>query len=156
MAGHRVLIISQPGPLRHGLRALLSSMPNVETVTVAAQAKAALQSISRSQPAMVLLDSSLPGEGFLPLLKQIKVRWPQLECLVLADGTEQQRQAQAARADRVLLKGVSAARLSAAMERLLAQAGQVEREATADGVTTDTAAKQQLPDDVRKGQADEA
>jgi len=147
MAGHCVLIISQPGPLRHGLQALLSSMPNVETVAVAAHARAALQSIRRCQPAMVLLDSSLPGEGFLPLLKQIKVRWPQLQCLVLADGTEQQRQAQTAKADGVLLKGVSATRLSAAMERLLTEAVRFEREAAA--------AEQQRRDIERKATADE-
>jgi len=152
MAHHRVLIVAKPGPLRHGLRALLSSMPHVEIMGVAAHGKAALRAMAQGRPAMVLMDCGLSREGFLPLLKQIKATWPKVQCLVLVDSTEQQREAQAAKADTVLLKGVPAARLSEAMEKLLTRADQLEREATAGGAATDTAANQQLHSDARKGQ----
>lgn len=140
MARRSVLIVAQPGPLLHGLRALLRSIPNVEIVGVVAHTAEAVQAVSECQPAVALLDGALPGEGLLALLKSLKARWPELHCLALVDGVEQQRQAQAGEADIVLPKGVLAARLSAAVERLLTQAGQVQRAAT----TGDTAGGQSI------------
>jgi len=126
MAHNCVLIVAPPGPLRHGLRALLRSIPNVQIVGVVAHNKRALQAVSEGRAALVLLDSALPGEGFVPLLQQLKAKWPDVQCVVLTDNDEQRRQAQAAEADAVLLKGIPAARLSAAVESLLALDGQLQ------------------------------
>ena len=157
MAHNSILIVAQPGPLLHGLRALLNSIPNAELVGVVAHTKAAMQAISECQPAVMLLDSALPGEGVPSLLKQLKARWPELQCLVLVDTMEQQRQAQNAGADMVLLKGVLAARLSAAVERLLAQAGQVQRAATTgDTVGSQSTGSRKPLDHKRRCKDDEA
>ncbi len=150
-----VLIVAPPGPLRYGLRALLRSIPNLEIVGVVACTTEAVQAVSECQPAVVLLDGALPGEGLLTLLKSLKARWPELQCLALVDGVEQQRQAQAGEADMVLPKGVLAARLSAAVERLLTQAGQVQRAATTGDTAQSTASRKPL-DHERKCKDDEA
>lgn len=121
MAHHGVLIVAPPGPLRHGLRALLRSIPNVQIVGIVAHNKRALQTVSEGRAALVLLDSALPGEGFVPLLQQLKARWPDVQCVVLTDNDEQRRQAQAAEADAVLVKGLPAAKLLATIGRLLEQ-----------------------------------
>jgi DNA-binding NarL/FixJ family response regulator len=121
MANHGVLIVAPPGPLQHGLLALLRSIPNVEIVGVVAHNRGALQVVSEGQAALVLLDSALPGQGFVPLLRQLKARSPGVQCVVLTDNEEQKRQAHAAEADAVLVKGLPAAKLLATIVSLLAE-----------------------------------
>jgi DNA-binding response OmpR family regulator len=148
-----VLIVAPLGPLRDGLCALLNSMPNTQIVGVVAHIEAAVQAISECRPALVLLDSALPGEGFLPLLEHLKASWPRLQCLVLVDGVEQQGQAQIAEADAVLVKGAAAARLSAAVEMLLTQERQAQGGTmAADGVGALGVASQPLLVDALAGE----
>ena len=113
------LIATRPGPLQNGLVALMTTMPQVNAVIVAEEAASALRMIADHLPTLVLLEMALPGEGTGTLLKQIKATWPLTRCIVLANDVPQQQEAEAAGADVVLLKGFPAARLIAAIERLL-------------------------------------
>ena len=113
------LIATRPGPLQNGLVALMTTMPQVNAVIVAEEAASALRMIADHLPTLVLLEMALPGEGTATLLKQIKATWPLTRCIVLANDVRQQQEAEAAGADVVLLKGFPAARLIAAIERLL-------------------------------------
>ena len=75
--------------------------------------------IAKHHPALALLDTNLPGEGFMPVLWEIKGNGSQSRCLVLADDVRQQREARDAGADVALLKGFPAAELFEAIGRLL-------------------------------------
>ena len=113
------LIATRPGPLQNGLVALMTTMPQVNAVIVAEEAASALRMIADHLPSLVLLEMALPGEGTGTVLKQIKATWPLTRCIVLANDVRQQQEAEAAGADIVLLKGFPAAKLIAAIERLL-------------------------------------
>ena len=104
------MIVSQTGRLRDSLRVLLKPcFPQVvieeaETLTVA------LQLLAESPRALVLLDAFLPDDQFQQALDWFD------SCLVLAHSLTQQRQAQNAGANAVLLDRFTAESLFAAVE----------------------------------------
>ena len=114
-----VLVVAKPGPLRDSLVALLKSLPQVSTVEQANTATAALRTIEVKRPALVVVDSNLPGGDAWNMLNQIKARCPHTQCVVLSDTVQHYRQAEAAGASRVLLTGIPATKLSMTLEGLL-------------------------------------
>jgi DNA-binding NarL/FixJ family response regulator len=56
------------------------------------------QDIAEQRPAVLLLDTDLPGEGVLTVLARIVARGSQSRCLVLADSIQQRQEARAAAA----------------------------------------------------------
>ena len=115
------LIATRPGSLQDSLVALMSTMHQVQAVLVAEDLASALRLIARHRPTLVTLEMDLSGEETHAALEQIKARWPSARCIALADDVQQQREAEAAGADIVLLKGFPAAKLIAAIEGLLSQ-----------------------------------
>ena len=113
------LLAARPGPLREGLRALMSTIPQIAIVREAHDVPSMLDMVSAQHPALVLLDADLANGGEWPTLKRIKSGWPQVRCLVLADDSQQQQAASAACADVVVLKGCPATKLVEIIERLL-------------------------------------
>jgi DNA-binding NarL/FixJ family response regulator len=123
-----VLIIARSGPLRDGLRALLTAMPQVNAAEEACDLSTALRMAFERAPALVLLDSVLTGSEVWLAVRQAKAKWPRARCIFLADSVQQQYEAEAAGADAVLLKGVLPAKLIATIVRLLPrQGGQEQR-----------------------------
>ncbi len=125
--GASALIVAKPGPLRDGLRALLTAMPEVHAVEEICDLPSALEMALGRAPALVVLDSGLAGSEIWLAVRQAKAKWPQAQCIFLADSVEEQYEAEAAGADATLLKGVSPARLIATMVRLLPQQGGQEK-----------------------------
>jgi DNA-binding NarL/FixJ family response regulator len=113
------LIVVSPSPLRDGLRALLTAIPQVESLREADDASLALRAIEEHPPALVLIGVDPPGDEVWELLGQIKAGWPQIRSILLVDDAQQQRLAQAAGADCVLIKGFPASKLSATIKSLL-------------------------------------
>ena len=123
-----VLIIARSGPLRDGLQALLTAMPQVDAAEEASDLSSALRMAFERAPALMLLDSGLAGSQTWLAVRQVKAKWPRVRCIFLADNVQQQYEAEAAGADAVLLKGVSPAKLIATIVRLLPrQGGQEEK-----------------------------
>lgn len=114
-----VLIAGRPCRMRDSLHILLKTMPGIDIIGHADDGSSALRMITERQPALVLLDTNLPGEMFFTLLKRIKGNGFHSRCLVLVDDVQQRREAQAAGADAVLVKGFPAAKLFETMEKLL-------------------------------------
>ncbi len=114
-----VLVVARPGPLRDGLVALLKALPQVSTVEQATTATAAIKTVESQRPALVLVDSGLPGDDAWTVLKQLKTRRPAVRCVVLSDTVQHYRQAEAAGASRALLTGIPAPQLSVTLEGLL-------------------------------------
>ncbi len=112
------LIAARPGRVRDGLQALLAAIPQIEMIGQADDGASALKSVVEHRPALVLLDTNLPGNEVWAVLRQIKAQWPQARCLIMSDSGQQRRAAQAAGADGMLLKGFLAAELLAAIKEL--------------------------------------
>ncbi len=117
------LIIAEPGRVRDGLQALLTAIPQMGRVEQAGDTSSALRTIRKQQPTLVLLDFSLIGDDLRTLLKRIKAESPQTQSLVLVDDAEQQQEAKASGADRVLIKGFTAEKLIETIGRLLPPQG---------------------------------
>jgi DNA-binding NarL/FixJ family response regulator len=97
-------------------------MPQVETVHQASEAAPLLKTVSECQPALVLLDTSLPGQ--VPdTIEQIKTEWPQVRCLVLADTEKERQEAQDAGADVAVLNGHPAEMLFQVVQDLVSGGG---------------------------------
>ncbi len=116
------LIAAQAGPLGDGLEALLMTVSQIETVSQVSNASAVMAAVAQYHPALVLLDTSLPDNKVLTVLRQIKANGSQSRCLVLADDIRQQQQAKAAGADISLLKGFPPKKLVEIIEGLLSEA----------------------------------
>ncbi|MDY7076606.1 MAG: response regulator [Chloroflexota bacterium] len=114
-----VLIVSRPGRVRDGLQALLTAMPQIGAVDLVDDGLSVLNVATKRRPALVLLDTHTPSDEIHTTLRNIKTMWPQTPCIVLASNGRQQRDARAAGADGVLLKGYPATQLFAIVEGLL-------------------------------------
>jgi DNA-binding NarL/FixJ family response regulator len=115
------LLVAKPGPLREGLYALLSTVPQISSVNKTSDADTTRQALTEHTPDLVLLDGNLPSNGIYSLIDEIKTRAKESRCLVLVDTIQQQKQAQAAGADAVLPKGYPAAQLFQVIEQLLTE-----------------------------------
>ena len=113
-----ILVAARPGRVRDGLQALLAAIPQIEMIGQADDGASALKSVVEHRPALVLLDTNLPGDEVLAVLRQIKAQWPQARCLIMSDSGQQRRTAKAAGADGMLLKGFLAAELLTAIREL--------------------------------------
>jgi CheY-like chemotaxis protein len=114
-----VLIAASPGRMRDSLRLLLSCALGSMAVDLADDSPTACQIVTEQCPALVLLDTNLPG-GLPVVLSFICSNGAQSRCLVLVDNVRQQREAHRAGADAALLRGFSAAELYVVVGRLLA------------------------------------
>ena len=119
--GASALIIAQPGPLRDGLDALVGTMPQIGTVDIVGDVESAFGLRFNQGPALVLLDAELTKDNVWLAVRRVKRKWPQARTIILAGNVEQQESAEAAGADVVLLEGLPAGRLVAAIVRLLPQ-----------------------------------
>lgn len=119
--GASALIIAQPGPLRDGLHALVGTMPQIGTVDVIGDLESAFVPTFNQCPALVLLDGHLTEDKAWLVVRRVRRKWPRARTIVLVGNVEQQEASEAAGADVVLLHGLPAGRLVAAIVRLLPQ-----------------------------------
>ncbi len=119
------LIVAKPGPLRDGLRALVTAMPQIGTIDIMDDVPSALKTALQHLPTLILLDSDLTDKDIWMTVRRTKAKWPQARSILLINDVHQQQEAEAAGADAVLLKGIPAARLVATIVRLLTKGEQV-------------------------------
>lgn len=117
------LIVASPGPLREGLRAVLTALPRLDEVTEVDNIPAAVCLFAGRTPALVLVSTGSDGTNAPESCQQIKSCWPDSPCLALVDTVGLGPVAKAAGADLALVKGVRPDKLLGRIERLLAQQG---------------------------------
>ena len=115
------LIVASPGPLREGLRAVLTALPYLDDVLEVDNIAAAVSLSSSCTPALVLLSTSSDGSNTPEGCQLIKSYWPDSPCLALVDTVALESVAGAAGADLVLVKGVRPDTLLGRIEKLLAK-----------------------------------
>lgn len=80
----RILIVDDHPLLRKGVSQLINNEKDLMVVGEAEDAHKALTAIENSKPDVALIDISLGGTSGIELLKNIKVRFPKLQVLVLS------------------------------------------------------------------------
>jgi DNA-binding NarL/FixJ family response regulator len=109
----QILIVSEAGRLRDSLRVLLKSCYPLAAITETENLTSALQRLAADPGALVLVDAALPGEQAWQALDWFRA--PHARCVLLAHSLAQQKQAQNAGANAVLLDGFTAESFLAAV-----------------------------------------
>ncbi|MBI3967109.1 MAG: response regulator transcription factor [Chloroflexi bacterium] len=117
--GVRVVVVGKPGPVRDGLCALLTAIPQIDLVDQADNLQAALPDFGQRRPALVVIDSDVADNDIVAMLLEMRTGWPDARCVAFADDPGQQRAAKAAGASAALLKGARAAEIVNILECLL-------------------------------------
>jgi len=117
-----VLIVEDHALLREGVRALLSSHPDLKVIGEAADGREAIRQVEKLSPDVVLMDLSMPRMGGVEAIGQIKKKWPNIKILALTvyDSEEYVQTALQAGADGYILKDSSHAELLLAIRSVLA------------------------------------
>lgn len=112
----RVLIVEDHGLVRAGLRAMLEQL-GVVVVGEAADGREALERIAELEPAVVLMDVSMPGLNGLEAMRRALKADPRLKVLIVSMHADKEyvRQALEAGAAGYLLKSADPAELEQAI-----------------------------------------
>jgi two-component system invasion response regulator UvrY len=94
----RLCIADDHPVVRAGLRQIIEDEPGMEVVGEAADGDQLLATIGRMPADVLLLDVSMPGPGFLEVLKSLRQAHPRLPVLVLSVHPEDQYAVRALRA----------------------------------------------------------
>ena len=107
-----ILIVAPAGRVRDSLRVLLKSTRPLIYIEWAEE----IHQLADTPPTLVFLDATLPNDQAWQALEHIRRHYPQHRCLILAHSADHQKRTQAAGARAVLLEGLTAASLFAAIE----------------------------------------
>jgi len=118
----RVLIVDDHPIFRDGLAGLLATLPEVEVAATAGTAEEALAALTRTSPDVVLMDINLPGTSGVEATRQVSQIAPATAVLVISmvDDDDSVFAALAAGARGYVLKGASAAEITAALRTVAA------------------------------------
>lgn len=116
-----VLLVTNPGRIRDGLRALLRTVPKIGTIYQASDEVSATQMIATNHPTLVLWESNLFKNDMRHISNQIKTVPTETRSILLIDNVRQQAMAETTGADMVLLSGFSAWDFLVTVEKLLPQ-----------------------------------
>ena len=97
------LVVSSSGAFQNGLLALTTTISSISAILVAEDTKSAYRMIENHQPALIIMDVSLPKVQ--DVIKQIKTQWPQIHLIVLADDLTLGKDLEVLGVNRVLIKG---------------------------------------------------
>lgn len=118
MSPIRVLIADDHGLVRAGIRALLEKHSSMEVVDEANNGREALRLVRQHQPAVVLMDISMPELNGLEAVRQLAKDFPKVRCIILSMHADEEHvwQALQAGAAGYLVKGGSLAELELAIK----------------------------------------
>ena len=117
----RILIVEDHTLLRQGLRAMISSDPDIEVVGEAENGRDAIKLAGSLSPNLVLMDLSMPGTNGAEAILEIKRRYSGIKILVLTvhKAEEYIREALQAGADGYVLKHATQDELMLAIRSIL-------------------------------------
>jgi DNA-binding NarL/FixJ family response regulator len=113
-----VVIIAPPGRRRTSLRVLLEASGRIAQAVEAGDCTAGLSTIRELEPGLIVLDLGEDSRALVQALRQVKAFRPEIPCLVVAHGQEQERRAWAAGARIVLQAGFASEELFQAIAEI--------------------------------------
>jgi len=121
MRKRKLVIAEDHTILREGLRALLSSTPDLEVIGEAKNGFSAIRCVETMKPDLVLMDLSMPRTSGMDAIREIKRRFPDTKILTLTihDEDEYILAALQAGADGYVLKDATQAELMMAIKTVL-------------------------------------
>ena len=117
--GNVVFVTTAPGPLMDSLKALLSTIPQIEQVISLDDATTLLQMVAETRPRLVLLDYDSVAAEISNILGQTRMQSPDTHYIILVDSIEEQHRVAIAKDVTVLFKGSSPTKLFSAVENVL-------------------------------------
>ena len=114
----RVLIVDDHAPFREGLRALLSSVPEMSLAGEAENGEDAIQAAAELQPDVILMDIQMPGLNGIEATRRINQSSPHIGVIVLTmfEDDDSVFAAMRAGARGYLLKGADQAAIQRAIQ----------------------------------------
>ena len=107
----RTVVVSRPGAMQQSLRVALTQMPWMKIEASVGDSLSAFKLVESQPPHLLVVDSNLLDEELHLLLREVKLNWPAVHCLVLTQTRRQQKEALAAGADTVLARNSPAEKL---------------------------------------------
>ncbi len=114
----QILIVDDQPRARHGLMALLSTLPQVGRLHEAENGRQAVDFVENSTPDVVLMDVRMPVMDGLLATGRIKAHWPQVKVILLSMYAEYEVDAITFGADAFVCKGDAPAKLLATLASL--------------------------------------
>jgi DNA-binding NarL/FixJ family response regulator len=111
------LVVSSAGLLQNGVLALMTTIPQISAVLVAEDINSAKRMIENHQPTLIVMDMTLSKAKVV--IKKIKVQYPHIHLIILAEDIEQQKQVEALGITSVLLKGFSPEKFITTVETII-------------------------------------
>jgi two-component system response regulator NreC len=90
MASIKVLLVDDHTVVRRGLRRILEGVDGFEVVGEASSGTEAVESAAKLRPNVVLMDISLPGINGIEATRQIRLKHPEVQVLMLSMHAEEQ------------------------------------------------------------------
>jgi DNA-binding NarL/FixJ family response regulator len=103
----QTLIVDDSHRSRAGLRALLTTSPDIEVIAEASSGCEAVEQVEHYLPDAVLMDVRMPGMDGLTAARYIKKKWPKIRIVLLTMYDTYREEALAAGAEAYLIKGCS-------------------------------------------------
>lgn len=113
------LLVLRPGPLREGLNALLSAMPDIRLVAQSEDADTALRFLAQLCADLVLIKLDAGDRRLLGPVLEMRALCPNLQVVVLIEDERDRQVAMASGTDLVLMVGVPVASLKAQVRALV-------------------------------------
>ena len=121
METKKILIVEDHTILREGLKALLTTDPELEIAGEAGDGREAINQVEKLAPDLVMMDLSMPRMDGMEAIREIKRRWPETKVLSLTVHKTEEYILTTLRAgaDGYLLKDANAQEMMAAVKIVL-------------------------------------
>jgi DNA-binding NarL/FixJ family response regulator len=116
--GNVVFVTTASGPLMDSLKALLSTIPQIEQVISLEDATTLLHVMAEYKPRLIVLDYDSVTSEIGNILGQTRMQSPDTHFIILVDSIEEQHRVEMAEDVTVLLKGSSPTKLFSAVENV--------------------------------------
>ena len=114
----RAMIVSHPGTWQRVLKKNIEAHSCVEVVDSVSGSLSASQLAGRHQPDLVLIDSSIPFDDAVVLIRNLKLENPKTLILAIADTTQQRRRMSRSGADYTVSSGNYESQISEILDQL--------------------------------------